>query len=133
MIVMRKLLFLFAITVIFISCSKTGSTVSFKDTTKPVVKVIAPVTAEHYNTGDPLCFKGTADDDGQITTVNLRIEKNGVTLPGSVFSYSPNGKYFYVDQKIIVTNEINGNCNLIFEAIDFAGNKGSINFSFSAN
>ncbi len=129
---MRMICLLFIISLFFISCTKTDN-ISSKDISKPIVKIITPVTSEHYNTGDPLCFKGTADDNGPISTMNLRIEKDGSVIPGLDFNYTPMERSVYLDKKINVTSEINGSCTLVFEATDISGNKGSIRFSFSAN
>lgn len=129
---MNNIYLLFIVSILFISCNKTDN-LSSKDISRPVVKIIAPVTSEHYHTGDPLCFKGTADDNGPIISMNLRIEKNGSLIPGLDFTYSPMERSVYLDKKIIVTGEINGTCTLVFEATDFSGNTGSIRFSFSAN
>ena len=123
---------LFIISLFFISCTKTDN-ISSKDISKPIVKIITPVTSEHYNTGEPLCFKGTVDDNGPISTMNLRIEKDGSVIPGLDFNYTPMERSVYLDKTITVTSEINGSCTLVFEATDISGNKGSIRFSFSAN
>ncbi len=129
---MRMICLLFIISLFFISCTKTDN-ISSKDISKPIVKIITPVTSEHYNTGEPLCFKGTVDDNGPISTMNLRIEKDGSVIPGLDFNYTPMERSVYLDKTITVTSEINGSCTLVFEATDISGNKGSIRFSFSAN
>ena len=129
---MRMICLLFIISLFFISCTKTDN-ISSKDISKPIVKIITPATSEHYNTGEPLCFKGTVDDNGPISTMNLRIEKDGSVIPGLDFNYTPMERSVYLDKTITVTSEINGSCTLVFEATDISGNKGSIRFSFSAN
>lgn len=129
---MRMIYLLFIISLFFISCTKTDN-ISAKDVSKPIVKIITPVTSEHYNTGEPLCFKGTADDNGLISSMNLRIEKNGAVIPGLDYNFSLMERSVYLDKKIIVSSEINGSCTLVFEATDISGNKGSIRFNFSAN
>jgi hypothetical protein len=114
-------------------CTKNSDAISAKDSKAPIVRILVPSNLQHFKTGDPLCVTATAFDEGVVSRVSLKILQDGLGTVMYQQDYTVNDVTFQLYHKIIVPSGITGTCNLVVEATDTFGNRGSIAIGFSAN
>ncbi len=129
-----KHLLLAMLVITVLSCSKSPDEKLPRETNKPKITIIAPATGASYHTGDPLCFKGDVLDDSGLNSVTLKLfNSNDMTKPVVEYYYSVWDRSFYLDKKVLLPAELNGNCILMFEATDAYYNKAVVSMNFSNN
>jgi hypothetical protein len=114
-------------------CKKNSDALNTKDNNAPVVRILGPLSIQHFNTGDPLCVTATAFDEGVVSRVSVKILKNGSGAVLYQEDFTVNDMTFQLYHKIIVPSTISGNCSLLIEATDTFGNRGTATTGFSAN
>jgi hypothetical protein len=121
------------IAVLSTGCKKNTDTIRAKDNNAPIVRILGPVSIQHFNTGDPLCVTATAFDEGVVSRVSVKILKDGTGATLYQQEFAVNDVTFQLYHKIIVPAAISGNCSLLVEATDTFGNRGTATIGFSSN
>jgi hypothetical protein len=129
---MKKSFLLPIIFLVFISCSKKENVQSV-DTTKPLIKIIAPSNNELFAIGNDICFKASVSDESPVRNIAVKFFRNGAQVPGAGFTETPMLKNILIDKKILVTNAIEGNVSLQLEATDINGNCQKVSVELTSN
>jgi hypothetical protein len=114
-------------------CKKNSDALNTKDNNAPIVRILGPLSIQHFNTGDPLCVTATAFDEGVISRVSVKILKDGLGTVMYQQDFTVNELTFQLYHKIIVPSSMSGNCSLVVEATDTFGNRGAATIGFSSN